>query len=180
MIVVSVGTGAGVAAVGAGVGVPVAPLAVVVPTVGFGEVVAAGLLLVLPGAVVPPVVVAGLVDAAAGGAPAEVPDGAGAGEVVLGGAVFAAGGLGGVVLGGVVLDGVGRGALAAGGRTRGGCPEPNAQPSTLPAGGAKLPAPSVEYVHEPPGRACQYDQYADAGAPLHGSGARSTVHTNPG
>jgi hypothetical protein len=32
----------------------------------------------------------------------------------------------------------------------------------------------------PPGSACQYDQYAVDGAPLHGSGSRSMVHTNPG
>lgn len=92
---------------------------------------------------------------------AEVRDGVLRGAVVrgglgvVGGVVRDGAGRGGVVRDGVVRDGVGRGAAAAGGRTPGGAPEPKAQPSTLPGGGSKLPAPRVEYVHEPPGRACQ-------------------------
>lgn len=165
-----------------GVGVSVGGVAV---GVTGGRVVAVG-----SGAVV---VAARVVDPE----PAEVR--AGLGAVVLGAVVFGAVVSGVVVPGAVVVDGVGRGgvlrdgvapgvvgagvgrgALAAGGRTPGGAPEPNAHPSTLPGGGSKLPAPRVEYVHAPPGRACQYDQYAEAGAPLHGSGARSMVQTKPG
>ena len=63
---------------------------------------------------------------------------------------------------------------------RGGRPDPNAQPSTEPRRGLKLLAPLLLYVHVPPGRACQYDQYAVAGALLHGFGRASMVHTKPG
>lgn len=78
----------------------------------------------------------------------------------------------------VVLDVAGRG--RDGGRMAGGLPAPNAHPSTVPLFGREEAAPTVLYDQEPPGVACQYDQYAVVGAPLQGSGRRSMVHTSPG
>jgi hypothetical protein len=78
----------------------------------------------------------------------------------------------------VVLDAGGRG--CDGGRMAGGLPAPNAHPSTVPLFGCEEAAPTVLYDQEPPGTACQYDQYAVVGAPLQGSGRRSMVHTSPG
>jgi hypothetical protein len=51
---------------------------------------------------------------------------------------------------------------------RGGLPAPKAQPCTVPG------------IHLPCGLACQYDQYAEAGAPLQRLGRALMVQTKPG
>ena len=71
----------------------------------------------------------------------------------------------------------------SGGSTAGSASSPKAQPSTLPGGGTRLPAPEVLYVHDPPRGACQYAQYALAGgAAWHGSeaGSPSMRQSRPG
>lgn len=79
--------------------------------------------------------------------------------------------------------------IGAGGPTLGGgtfapvAPFANDQPSTVPGGGVRFPAPKLLEHQLPPREATQYDQYAFGGDELtHGSSAGSPaiLHRNPG